>query len=359
VKRFLKSEIGAAVLWVLCSLVMAAVLTPWFYRCGMGFAAVAKGGDAPGWLCWLGEKCERARYGLYFDRALTFSAVVLLPLLFWRLKAFWSVVRMAGPHCSWRGVAARIMVGALISGGLLWLLGLGLISTGAFTPHAEVPPFSKVVSRMLMPALFASVIEEWLFRGVVLGLWLRFARPAAACLGTSLLFAFLHFLEPPAGSAIQQPAAPFAGFELFGKILLHFTDPRFFVTDFATLTMVGLILAWARLRTGTLWFSIGLHAGWILAFQAFKLFYISVPAHPLHPWGVGDNLRSGMLPLLTLALTAMACHFALRRFTPASLAAHHGDHADLAHPRTAQGAGAFVDGGAGGQHVIDDHRTGG
>lgn len=358
-KRFLQSEIGAAVVWVLCSLVMAAVLTPWLYRAGMQFAVVAQGGDAPAWLGWLGGKCVRARYGLFFDRALMVSALVLLPFLFWRLKAFWSVVCVEGLRCPWRGVAARILVGGLISGGLLWLLGLGIISVGAFVPKAKAPPFSEEILRILTTATLVSLIEEWLFRGVLLGLWLRFARPATACIGTSLLFAFLHFLEPPSGYTIEAPAAPLSGFELLGKILLHFTDPRFFVTDFATLTVVGLILAWARLRSGTLWFSIGLHAGWIYAYEVFRTYYNSAPAHPLHPWGVGESLRSGVLPLVTLALTAAACHFALKRFTPAGLAAHHGDDEDLAETRAAQGARAFVDGGTGGQHVIDEHRAGG
>jgi membrane protease YdiL (CAAX protease family) len=358
VKRFLQSEIGAAVVWVLCSLMMAAVVTPWLYRAGMHFAAVAQGGDAPAWLGWLGGKCERARYGLFFDRALMVSALGFLPLLLRRLKALKVAPCVPGPGTPVCGIASRIVVACVISGGLLWVLGMALGAAGAFVPKPEPPGLSKVVSRMLIPAVSASLLEEWLFRGVLLGLWLRFSRPATACIGTSLLFAFLHFLQPPAGASIGDPGHPSAGFELLGKILLHFTDPRFFVTDFATLTVVGLILAWARLRTGTLWFSIGLHAGWILAFQAFGLFYERVPAHPLHPWGVGESLRSGVLPLLTLALTAATCHFALRRFAPAGLAAHHRDDEDLAETGAAQGAGAFMDGGAGGQHVIDEHGTG-
>ena len=59
--------------------------------------------------------------------------------------------------------------------------------------------------------------------------------------------------------------------KLLGKILLHFTEPMFFITDFATLLAIGLILAWAVLRTGALWFSIGLHAGWIMSFKAFNI----------------------------------------------------------------------------------------
>jgi membrane protease YdiL (CAAX protease family) len=157
------------------------------------------------------------------------------------------------------------------------------------------------------------LLEEWLFRGLLLGLWLKYTKPLAACLGTSLLFAFIHFLEPPAGMAIADPGSPWAGFELLGKIIFHFADPRFFVTDFATLFGIGMLLAWARLRTGALWFSIGLHGGWILAFKTYNLLYQDVETHPMHPWGIGDSLRSGLLPLATLMLTAVICQFAMPR----------------------------------------------
>jgi membrane protease YdiL (CAAX protease family) len=80
------------------------------------------------------------------------------------------------------------------------------------------------------------------------------------------------------------------------------------------LFVIGMILARARVRTGALWFSIGLHAGWILAFKSFNMIYQSVPTHPLRPWGVGDSLRSGLVPLLALGLTAVICHLVLKRF---------------------------------------------
>jgi hypothetical protein len=44
------------------------------------------------------------------------------------------------------------------------------------------------------------------------------------------------------------------------------------------------------------------------------MIYKSVPTHPLRPWGVGDSLRSGVVPLLALGLTAVICHLVLKRF---------------------------------------------
>lgn len=191
-------------------------------------------------------------------------------------------------------------------------MGSILEALGAFAPKKKIPGLGKLLGGTLPPAIGASLLEEWLFRGLLLGFWLKFSKPLAACIGTSFFFAFVHFLQPPDGSIIATPQAPLAGFELLGKILLHFTNPQFFITDFAVLFVIGMILAMARVQTGTLWFSIGLHAGWIIAFKGFNLLYREIDTHAFHPWGVGGSLRSGLFPLLTLGLTAVICHFVLK-----------------------------------------------
>ena len=121
-----------------------------------------------------------------------------------------------------------------------------------------------------------------------------------------------------------------------------------------------MILARARLRTGALWFSIGLHAGWIAAFKGFNMLHRAVPVHELRPWGVGDSLRSGLLPMLALGVTAVVCHFVLQAISK---------QRGLDQPRitvttrtllksgAAEGFRAFIDGRAGGQHVIHEDRA--
>lgn len=245
---------------------------------------------------------------------------MFLPFLLMRIKA----IRAASgvpvekrPRIPWTSALPQVVVGCFIAGGILLCTGMILSSLGAYTSEPHPPPTGELLRKILIPAVAASLLEEWLFRGLILGLWLRFTQPLYACLGTSFFFAFLHFLAPPEGTVIQQPSAPGAGFDLLGKILLHFTNPLFFVTDFATLFSIGMILAWTRLRTGGLWFAIGLHAGWISAFKGYNMLHVVVPNHPIRPWGVGDSLRSGLLPMLALALTAVICHFALKYFEPA------------------------------------------
>ncbi len=301
--------------WVVLSLVLAAALAPWLYQAGKSLARTAAGGDLPAILEWLGAACGRADFNRFFDRSLLLAALLTIPVLFRRIRFMRAGSGGRVDSCvrvPWSRAVMQIALGCVIAVGIMWGLGLLLKGQGVFIPKLPQPGFGKLMGKILVPALVVPPIEEWLIRGVLLGMWLKFARPLAACVGTSLFFAFIHFLKPPDGLVIADPASALAGFELLGKVLFHFTNPRFFVTEFATLFVGGMILAWARVRTNALWFSIGLHAGWIAGFKAFNKLYQPAASHP---WGIGEAF-SGPFPMVTLALTAVICHFVLRRLEP-------------------------------------------
>ncbi len=300
-------------LWVMLSLVLAGALAPWLYQAGKCLADSAATEDLPGVLEWLGAACGRAEFGRFFNRALLLSAVMTLPGLLWRIQIVRSECVSKVISCAavpWRSAVIQIGVGCIIAAGMLWGIGMFLEASGAFTPKPGAPGLGKLLGKIIVPAVVVSPLEEWMIRGVLLGMWLKFSKPVAACVGTSLFFAFVHFLKPPVGSVIADPASAMAGFELLGKVLFHFVNPRFFVTEFATLFFGGMILAWARVRTGGLWFAIGLHAGWISGFKGFNLLYQAAASHH---WGIVGTF-SGPFPMVTLGLTAVICHFALRRF---------------------------------------------
>ena len=48
----------------------------------------------------------------------------------------------------------------------------------------------------------------------------------------------------------------------------------------------GLLLVWARLRSGSLWLPIGIHAGWVAVFRIGRLFF---EIHPQPVWLVGPG----------------------------------------------------------------------
>ena len=316
-KRFFKSEAGAAALWALSALLLGAWIAPWVYQAGKSLAAHAASADLIAPLEWLGAACQRAKFSRFFSRSLVVSAVTLMPPLLWRIR----VIRqskgealLTSLRLPWKPGLVQFALGCVIAGGVLYGVALSLQYLGAYAPAEHPPAFGKILEKVLVPALAASVLEEWLFRGVLLGLWLKFTKPLTACIATSLIFAVAHFLQPSNGVMITNPTSTLAGLELLGKILFRFTSPQVFLADFFAIFTIGMMLALARIRTGALWFSIGLHAGWIIAFKGFVLFHQTVENNPLESWGIGDSLRSGISPLLILGITAILCHFVLRRF---------------------------------------------
>ncbi|MEI7955278.1 MAG: CPBP family glutamic-type intramembrane protease [Verrucomicrobiota bacterium] len=315
-RRFLGSEAGAVLLWLVASLLVAAVISPWLYQAGKGFGDWVAAQGYAGTAGWLGVACQRAPFGRFFKRSMLLAALLLLPLLFRRLRR----LRQPGepllppntPMSQSRG-ACQALLGLGLAMAIVAGLGAMLHMLGVFTPYPMVPGAKHLLLQVVVPAAAVALVEEWLFRGLLLGLWLRVARPLTACLGSSLVFAFLHFLSSRPGAGIAEPSTALAGFRQLADILMRFSEPRVVAADFLTLFTVGFILALARMRTGRLWLSVGMHCGWVIAFKTHNLSYMKVPDGPFSPWWIGESLRSGLLPLAALGLTAGLCHLVLQR----------------------------------------------
>jgi len=314
--RFLKSEAGAVVVWLIGTIVLAAGVFPSVYQAGQVFGEYGANGNLSMKLLesWA-ESARNADSEKYFSRALYLAVLLLLPALIFRLKKIRNqspVITAAAPQrLPWKTRLLHLASAIVLAAGVLWLLGGALRMAGAFAADPDPAGLSRVISKALIPAFFGAVIEESLFRGLLLGIWLRILTPGKALLTVSFIFAFVHFLAPPDGSEIAAPAAPLAGFQMLGLIFGHFLNPQFIAAEFLVLFTVGMILGATRLRTGSLWFPIGLHAGWIFAFKSFNMLHVEM-ASPLRPLWIGDSLRSGLLPLAALLVTAVICHFTLR-----------------------------------------------
>jgi membrane protease YdiL (CAAX protease family) len=314
--RFLKSEAGAIVLWLFAALFTAALLTPHLYDAGKALAESAQTKDYASVIESVATSAGRAELDRYFSRCLLLSALVLLPVLVWRVKRI--PTREDRKHLALRKHSWAARLNHLISGLLIGSIALGALAvilnfTGASASEDEALTLGKVFSKALLPALGAGVIEELVFRGLLLGLWLRACSLWTAWLGSSAMFSFVHFLKPPDGVVIAGPRAWDSGFEILGSTLGHFTDPTFFVTEFATLALLGLILAYTRTRTHSLWFPIGLHAGLVFSLKVFSMTQKLNPESPLNPWWIGSDLKSGILPLIAL-LTCFAASAAYVSF---------------------------------------------
>lgn len=318
-QKFLQSEIGAVLLWVMCSLIGAGVIAPFLYQAGKALAEMP---DLPE--CWhgLAAACERSQFQRYFDRSLMLAGVMLLPVLGLRLRTLRETRQgeeaTVMQVLSWKRAWFWVLCGMILAAGLIGLMVWFLQLVGVYEWRETLPSMGKLVRRVLLPAVAASVIEEWLFRGILLGLWLRYSRAWVACTGSAAVYAWMHFLKPTSAIDDFDPTHYFAGLEWLGKTLVSVFQPSFLLTDGLGLFAAGCILAWVRYRTRSLTFAMGLHAGWILAFKGFHLVVEDGASHGLSAWVLGSNPRLGLLPLVVLGITALGCHGLMKRFDVAN-----------------------------------------
>ena len=182
------------------------------------------------------------------------------------------------------------------------LLGLGigiaiiaplmamLFAIGARTPidgaYHNAPLLLKLVLGGLASGLVVALIEETFFRG---GLFTAIQRESGALLAVmlpSLLYASVHFL----GGRLQIPADQIgwsAGFAVLGEMFDKYAAPAELVDSFLSLFCVGVLLALARLRTGAIAASIGMHTAWVSAI-AFTRGTSRVNAEASTGWLVGS-----------------------------------------------------------------------
>jgi len=141
-------------------------------------------------------------------------------------------------------------------------------------------------------ALVVPLIEEPLFRGLFLGVLLRSFRSWPANLISASIFSIVHFLKAP--DETTTTVRWYSGFVSLSHSFDQFREPMLVLAGFTTLFVIGVILAYARLRTRSLWASIGLHSGWILASMLFGK--IARREMVALPW-LGKNLLVGLVPL--------------------------------------------------------------
>lgn len=294
-----------AVAWKLIAyfaavMVGAAILTPVLFWAGKSFATSMDASGSEGF-GWLSSALRRGDFSRYFNRAVLIMAIVLVyPMV--RLAGFdrslfpkWSPASSGLRHC---------LVGFFAAAALLLLLGWGLIGGGAYKLKPE-PSWSSVGSA-LIAAFSVGFIEEFFFRGALLGLFLKSLSRAQALIWCTFIFAIVHFLKPPESFVLLPESVTWlSGFAMIGQILKSFGNLNFLLAEFLTLFAVGWVLAQARLKTGRLWVSIGLHAGWVFGLKYFSALTFSTRAlkhGDMLPW-IGTNLKVGLLPLVVVLFT--------------------------------------------------------
>jgi uncharacterized protein len=199
-------------------------------------------------------------------------------------------------------------------GFLLGLVSLALLVFVVLVAGARIPNpdhgMAAVLARLLragLTALLVAPIEEFLFRGVLFGALRKTFHPSAALVLSSLIYAGLHFLQPVA--PLEQIDWS-SGFVVLFRMLEGFGDLDRLIPGLLNLTVAGLILGLAYQRSGTLHYSIGLHAGWIVWLKTFE--FITRGAGTERGWVFGSGklidgwLASGVLVCLLVFISRSA-----------------------------------------------------
>jgi membrane protease YdiL (CAAX protease family) len=291
-------------------LLCAALLAPWFHAAGQAFARM---GQEHGWssMAFLGgivKAAEKTELPGYFDRAALLAALAGLWPLFRMLKIEWRSVVGDVPAAT--GVK-QLSVSFVIAS--LFLLALGALCLWFPVCKLEKSAPWLALGTPLASGFTVATLEEFLFRGAMLGMLRRSLGVRPAVFWTTVIFAILHFLKPPEhGSMAGEPVVWTSGFTVIPQLFRGFGKWQNFSAEFLLLAGVGWALAYARVVTNGLWAGIGLHAGWVAGMKYFNQATGTTTAlrrGDFMPWFAENHCKSivspvvGFVPLLVVLLT--------------------------------------------------------
>jgi membrane protease YdiL (CAAX protease family) len=161
--------------------------------------------------------------------------------------------------------------------------------------------------------VFAGCFEELFFRGILFMGLRRHSYDIRAYLLTNLYYAALHFVEPREAYFIDSLDLS-AGFRHFAYTFLPFLDPLALLPGLIGLLLVGAVLSFAVERTGGLYLTIGLHAGWVFGIKILRVFGDFRRDQLGFLFGSNDpKLVSGVVTWTAILLTGVGVYYLTKR----------------------------------------------
>ena len=233
----------------------------------------------------------------YVSRSLLALALIgLWPLLRSLGVRGGSDVGLVKPAGQWRRLAGGFTLGFVS----LACVAVVVLAVGARSLNTDVSA-GRLIEKAMGAALTAAIVavlEEILFRGAIFGALRKTCRWPTALLISSAIYAIVHFFNRPQSPAEIHWAA---GLALLPAMLCGLVDVEQVVPGFFNLTLAGGLLALAYQRTGNLYCSIGLHAGWIFWLTFYGFLTREVAGADAWFWGTA-KLIDGWLALVVLTL---------------------------------------------------------
>jgi membrane protease YdiL (CAAX protease family) len=243
-----------------------------------------------------------------------FHRFVNRSLLIFALAGLWTLLCALGAT-SWRETGLVQIHGQwnkFYGGLLLGFVSLAVVAGTAigggdrvFIPGLTAHKIVGIIFDAIATAAVVGTIEEILFRGGIFGGLRRILHWQLALIVSSVIFALVHFLQR---AEFTGPVAWNSGLILLPRMLGGFADFHVLVPGFINLTLAGFLLGLAYQRTGNLYFSIGLHVGWIFWLKTYDAFTTGAPRAATWFYGTG-KLIDGWLALMVLVVSLVVVGF--------------------------------------------------
>lgn len=267
-----------------------ALLAPWLYQLTLSAATAS-----PAF-----QKLADQPFHRYVNRSLLALAILGL----------WPFLRSIGVR-SWRevglgqspGNGRKVCGGFAVGFGSLAGVALLALAFGARSLNLDHSAFD-LLKHLVGAALTAggvAMLEELVFRGALFGALRQAWTWPKALIVSSVIYALLHFFQRP------EPLSEIdwsSGLALLPRMMRGFGELEQLIPGFLSLTLVGVSLGLAYQRTGNLYFSIGLHAGWIFWLKAYGFLTLNVHGANTWLWGT-HKLIDGWLAFIVLALVLL------------------------------------------------------
>ena len=197
-----------------------------------------------------------------------------------------------------------------------------MLVLGFITSLAEVyKPFFRLslseslvqCAKALLTAFTVGFLEEIFFRGIIFRGLLEDWKPLPAFVVANLFYSALHFVKP-AKEYFLSGIDPWAGFRHLFSTFAPFLEPAQIAPGIIGLLLIGIVLSYAFVRTGTLYLSIGLHAGWIISIKTVRVFGDYTRENLGWLFGSTDpKIVSGVMTWAGVILVGVAVHWITRK----------------------------------------------
>jgi len=254
---------------------------------------------------------DRIPFSRIFNRFFMISGI----LLFFVCRSLLKIESPAQLGLLPKKQAVRDVVnGLLLALGSMFTLGWIMSLAKVYQPFFRLSVSDSVEQcvKAVLAGFTVGFLEEIFFRGIIFRGLLEDWKPLPAFVAANLFYSALHFVKP-GEEYFLTGIDPWAGFRHLFSTFAPFLEPAEIAPGLIGLLLIGIVLSYAFVRSGTLYLSIGLHAGWVIAIKTVRVFG-DYRAEDLG-WLFGSSdpkIVSGVVTWVGIILVGVAVHWFTR-----------------------------------------------